>query len=110
MAIADELCVYDEIIDESKPRILFDPNATWKTKTLTDFTAKELQVPVFKNGRLVYDLPPLAQIRSHCTEQVNLLWDEMKRFEYPHKYYVDLSQKLWDIKHELLKRKQKNEL
>ncbi|MCL2638386.1 MAG: nicotinate phosphoribosyltransferase [Oscillospiraceae bacterium] len=103
MAIADELCVYDEIIDESKPHILFDPNATWKTKTLTNFTAKELQVPVIKNGELIYNLPTLAQIRSYCETQVNLLWDEMKRFEYPHKYYVDLSQKLWDIKHELLK-------
>jgi nicotinate phosphoribosyltransferase len=102
MAIADELCVWNEVINENEPHVIFDPNATWKTKTLTNFTAKELQVPVFKNGKLVYNLPSLAQIRSYCEQQVNLLWDEMKRFEYPHKYYVDLSQKLWDIKQGLL--------
>jgi nicotinate phosphoribosyltransferase len=104
-AIADELCVHDEIIDENEPHVIFDPNATWKTKTLVNFTAKELLVPIFKSGELVYNSPPLAQIRAYCAEQVDLLWDEMKRFEYPHKYYVDLSQKLWDIKHELLKGK-----
>jgi nicotinate phosphoribosyltransferase len=106
MAIADELCVYDEITDDSKPHTIFDPNATWKTKTLVNFTAKELQVPVFKDGELVYNLPELAQIRDYCEQQVALLWDEMKRFEYPHKYYVDLSQKLWNLKQELLKGKQ----
>jgi nicotinate phosphoribosyltransferase len=102
-AIADELCVYDEVIDDSEPYTIFDPNATWKTKTLTGFTAKELQVPVFRNGELIYELPPLKQVRAYCAQQVGLLWDEVKRFEYPHKYYVDLSQKLWDIKQALLK-------
>jgi len=104
-AIADELCVFDETIDEKSPHTIFDPNATWKTKTLVNFTAKELLIPIFKNGELVYNPPPLAQIRDYCAEQVDLLWDEMKRFEYPHKYYVDLSQKLWNLKHELLKGK-----
>ena len=102
-AIADELCVYDEVVDDTLPRTIFDPDATWKKTTLTNFTAKELLIPVFKNGELVYDLPDIEQIKSYCTTQVDLLWDEVKRFENPHNYYVDLSQKLWDIKWQLLK-------
>jgi len=102
-AIADELCVYDESIDEDTPHTIFDPDAIWKKTTLTNFTARELLVPVMQNGRLVYNLPGIKQIRSYCAEQVDLLWDEVKRFENPHNYYVDLSQKLWDIKWKLLK-------
>lgn len=101
-AIADQLCVYDETIDQSKPLTLFDPDFTWKKKTLTDFTVRELHVPVFKNGELVYDKPSLQDIRSYCKQQIDTLWDEVLRFENPHNYYVDLSRKLWDIKHELL--------
>lgn len=101
-AIADLLCVHDEIIDDSKPLTIFDPDYTWKRKTLTDFTAKELQVPIFKNGKLVYQLPSTEEIRNFCREQMELQWDEVKRFDNPHTYYVDLSQKLWNIKHELL--------
>ena len=101
-AIADQLCVYDETIDPSKPLTLFDPDFTWKKKTLTDFTVRELQVPVFKSGELVYDKPSLQDIRSYCKQQIDTLWDEVLRFENPHNYYVDLSRKLWDIKHELL--------
>jgi nicotinate phosphoribosyltransferase len=101
-AIADELCVYDEIIDESAPYTIFDPNATWKTKTLTNFTAKSLQLPIIVNGDMVYSLPDIDQIRDFCAMQIGLLWDEVKRFEYPHTYYVDLSKKLWDIKQQLL--------
>ena len=101
-AIADQLCVYDETIDQSKPLTLFDPDFTWKKKTLTDFTVRELQVPVFKSGELVYDKPSLQDIRSYCKQQIDTLWDEVLRFENPHNYYVDLSRKLWDIKHELL--------
>ena len=101
-ALADELCVYDELVDENEPRTIFDPLATWKTKTLTDFTAKELLVPIFKNGALVYSSPDIEQIKAYCSQQIDLLWDEMKRFENPQTYYVDLSQKLWDIKQELL--------
>ena len=104
-AIADYLCVYDETVDDSKDMEIFDPEATWKTKTVYDFTAKELQVPVFKNGELVYQTPPLSEIRRYCLEQVDTLWDEVKRFDNPHSYYVDLSQKLWDIKYGLLKDK-----
>lgn len=102
MALADQLCVYDEKIDEQQPLTIFDPNATWKTKTLTDFTAKELLVPVFINGKKVYDLPDIHEIQRYCAEQIDLLWDEIKRFENPHNYYVDLSQKLWNIKNQLL--------
>ncbi len=102
MALADQLCVYDESIDESKPLTIFDPNATWKTKTLTNFTARELQVPVFIQGKRVYELPDIHQIREYCSQQIDLLWDEVKRFENPHNYYVDLSQKLWNIKNQLL--------
>ena len=93
-AIADELCVYDETVNENEPRTIFDPNAVWKAKTLTDFTARELLVPIFKEGKCVYDLPNLDDIQSYCKEQIDLLWDEVKRFENPHTYYVDLSGKL----------------
>ena len=102
-AIADYLCVYDETVDDSGEFEIFDPEATWKTKTVYDFTAKELQVPIFKNGELVYQCPNLHEIREYCLQQVDSLWDEVKRFDNPHDYYVDLSQKLWDIKYNLLK-------
>ncbi|WP_040195696.1 nicotinate phosphoribosyltransferase [Candidatus Soleaferrea massiliensis] len=101
-ALADELCIYDETIPEGKPHTIFDPNATWKTKTLTDFTVRELLIPVFLNGRRVYDSPQIDQIRTYCLEQVDLLWDEVKRFENPHTYYVDLSRRLWEVKQRLL--------
>lgn len=101
-ALADELCVYDEIVDNSKPRTIFDPNASWKTKIITDFTANELLVPIFKNGKYVYKNPTIKEIANYCREQVDLLWDEVKRFENPHNYYVDLSKKLYDIKNILL--------
>lgn len=101
-AIADLLCLYDEIIDETQPLTIFDPEHTWKRKTLTDFTIKELLVPIFKDGVCVYDIPSTKEIRDYCAAQLDLQWDEVKRFENPHNYYVDLSQKLWDIKHELL--------
>jgi len=101
-AIADYLTIHDETVDDSGSLTIFDPEATWKRKEVYDFTAKELQVPVFQAGELVYDLPSLPAIRDYCREQVDTLWDEVKRFDNPHKYYVDLSQKLWDVKHKLL--------
>ena len=104
-AEADYICVYDEEIDESQPLELFDPRATWKRKTYTNYTAKPLQVPVFQNGKLVYEQPALQDIQNYCMEQVDALWDEVKRFENPHTYYVDLSQKLWDVKQQLLRSK-----
>ena len=101
-AIADQICVYDETIDTSKPLELFDPIATWKRKTVTDYTVKELLVPVIKNGKQVYDLPSLQEIRDYHMQQMDTLWDEIKRFSNPHTYFVDLSQKLWDIKENMI--------
>ena len=106
-AIADYLCVYDETVDDSQDFEIFDPDATWKRKNVYNFTAKELQVPIFKNGELVYKCPTLEEIRTYCLQQVDTLWDEVKRFDNPHIYYVDLSQKLWDIKYGLLKNNSK---
>ena len=102
-AIADYMCVHDETVDDSHDMEIFDPEATWKTKTVYNFTARELQVPIFEKGKLVYQSPDLQQIREYCLQQVDTLWDEVKRFDNPHNYYVDLSQKLWDIKYNLLK-------
>ncbi len=102
-ALADQLTVFDEEIDEGKPLTIFDPNAVWKTKTLENFRAQNLQVPIFQEGKRVYDSPSTLQIREYCQEQVGLLWDEVKRFQNPHAYYVDLSQKLWEIKQNLLR-------
>lgn len=102
-AIADYLTIYDEVVDDSKDMTIFDPDATWKTKRVYNFTARELQVPIFKDGKLVYKLPSLEEIRAYCLAQVDTLWDEVKRFDNPQTYFVDLSQKLWDIKYSLLK-------
>lgn len=102
-AIADELCLYDETIDDRQPHTIFDPIATWKTKEITNFTARELLVPIFQNGKCVYQKPSLLEIRTYCQEQIALLWDEVKRFENPHTYYVDLSAALWNVKQNLLK-------
>ena len=101
-AIADLICVHDEIIDETKPLEIFDPDYTWKRKILTDFRAVELQKPVFIGGKCVYPRYTTDQIRDYCAAQLELQWDEVKRFENPHNYYVDLSQKLWDTKQKLL--------
>ncbi|MBO5355969.1 MAG: nicotinate phosphoribosyltransferase [Clostridia bacterium] len=102
-AEADLLCVYDEVIDDTKPLEIFDPENTWKTKTLENFTAVGLLVPVFQNGRQVYELPTIQEIRAHCKDSLESMWDEVKRFDNPHNYYVDLSQKLWDIKYSMIK-------
>ena len=101
-AIADVITLNDEVIDEGVPYELFDPEHTWKRKTVTDFEAVELLVPIFRNGQCVYKSPDLKQIRDYCKNQVTKIWDEVKRFENPHKYYVDLSKNLWDIKYKLL--------
>lgn len=106
-AIADLMCIHDEKPDFTKPLEIFDPEATWKRKVLIDYTARKLHVPVFKNGVCVYKSPSIEEIRRYCLEQIDLLWDEVKRFENPHKYYVDLSQDLWDVKQHLLKTRSK---
>ena len=106
-AIADYMCVHDETVDDTQDIEIFDPEATWKRRVVYNYTAKELQVPVFEQGKLVYQSPALEDIRSYCMEQVDTLWDEVKRFDNPQTYYVDLSQKLWDIKYGLLKDRSK---
>jgi len=102
-AIADLISEHDEVIDESQPYELFDPEYTWKRKTVTNFRAEKLLVKIFDKGRCVYESPKMEDIRRQCMEKVNKLWDEVKRFEYPHRYYVDLSLKLWNTKDRLLK-------
>ena len=105
-AIGDWLCTYDEDVKSNcnpdGSLTIFDPDATWKKKTINNFTAKELQKPILVGGRLVYDMPSLEEIQQYCADQMETMWDEVKRFDNPHNYYVDLSQKLWDIKYDLL--------
>ena len=101
-AMADYVCLFEEQPDFTQPLELFDPEATWKRKTVSDFTAVPLLVPIFQKGRLVYQKPSIDDIRAYCVRQVDTLWDEVKRFENPHNYYVDLSQKLWDVRAQLL--------
>lgn len=103
-ALADVLTCRDEVIDDTQNYEIFDPQYTWKRKDVYDFYAKELQVPVFDKGKCVYESPDVHEIKRYCAEQIGHLWDEVLRFENPHNYYVDLSQKLWDKKHELLKK------
>ena len=101
-AMADYICVFDEQPDFTQSLELFDPEATWKRKTVSDFTARPLLAPIFQGGKLVYQIPAIQQSRAYCQREVDSLWDEVKRFEYPHNYYVDLSQKLWDVRAALL--------
>ena len=101
-AIADVITEYGEEIDNTKPYSIFDPNHTWKKKTLTDFEVKPLLIQIFDKGKCVYNSPDLKTIQKYCKEQIDTLWDEVKRFENPHVYYVDLSKKLWETKQKLL--------
>ena len=101
-AEADLIALYDETFDESQPMELFDPNATWKRKTFNHYVLRELLVPVVKKGEIVYETPDIDTVQKYCKQQIDTLWDEVTRFENPHTYYVDLSQKLWDLKHEML--------
>lgn len=106
-AEADLICLHDETVDDTKPIEIFDPEHTWKRKVLENFTAEELLVPIFRGGELVYELPTLAQIREHCRREIEGMWEEVKRFTNPHNYYVDLSQRLWDVKNDLLNKSKK---
>ena len=105
-AIADVICMNYEKIDDTKPYEIFDPVHTWKRKTVTDFTAKKLQIKVMENGKQVYTSPSVKEIAKYRRECVDNLWDEVKRFENPHTYYVDLSEDLWNLREKLLKEKQ----
>lgn len=101
-AIADVITMHGETIDNTKPYTIFDPEHTWKKKTITDFEVKPLLVQIFKQGECVYESPDLHKIQSYAKQQIDTLWDEVKRFENPHGYYVDLSEKLWKTKQDLL--------
>lgn len=105
-AIADVITLHDEVIDDTKPYTIFDPEHTWKHKTVTDFYARPLLKKIFDKGRCVYESPSLETLREYCRLEVDGLWDEIKRFENPHKYYVDMSKPLWDIRYELLEKYQ----
>ncbi len=102
-ALADYLCIHDEVVDDSKPLEIFDARATWKRKKLTNYTARNLQEPVFVKGELVYKRPTLQEIQDYCREQLDTLWEEVKRFDNPHTYYVDLSHNLWELKQRLMR-------
>ncbi|MFA7377124.1 MAG: nicotinate phosphoribosyltransferase [Acholeplasmataceae bacterium] len=107
-AIADVVTLDTEVINENEPYLLFDPNFPWKQKLVSDFRAVSLLEPIFKKGKLVYQKPSLEEIRSYHKEQMSTLWDEVKRFENPHPYYVDLSRKLWQLKQDLIEKYAKN--
>lgn len=102
-AFADVITLADEVIDDTKPYEIFDPDYTWKRKLLTDFTAKKITTRIFENGKCVYNSPKLQNIQNYCREQIDQLWSEVLRFENPHRYFVDLSQPLWELKQRLLK-------
>lgn len=102
-AMADVLFVEGEEIPDGEPYEIFDPIETWKCKVLENYTTQKLLVPIFEQGKLVYDCPSIMEIRNYCTKQIDTLWEAVKRFENPHKYYVDLSPKLWKIKDDILR-------
>ena len=101
-AIADVMTLFDEEIDENVPYEIFDPEHTWKRKKVHNFTVRKLLVKIFDQGKCVYESPDVHEIKAYCKDQIDHLWDEVKRFENPHKYYVDLSPSLWAIKEKLL--------
>lgn len=100
--VADYIAVHDEVIDESKPLVLFDPIHTWKRKEIREYTMKDVRQTMIKDGKLIISLPSLSEIRKYAKSNLDSIWTEMRRFSHPHKYYVDLSQTLWDIKDGLM--------
>lgn len=103
-AMADLICLDEEVIDETQPLTIFDPVDTWKKMTLTNFYARPLLKPMFVDGKRVYNSPTLKEIQKYHFEQMETLWDEYKRLTRPHVYKVDLSDKLYQLKHELLQK------
>lgn len=101
-AIADVITLGNEKIASDEPYEIFDPDHTWKRKVVTDFVAKKLQTKIFEKGKQVYTSPSVKEISKYRAEQVGSLWDEVTRFENPHTYYVDLSEDLWELRHNLL--------
>lgn len=105
-AIADYLTVHDEVIDINEPLLLFDPAHPWKEKLVTNYSVKEMLEPIFIKGELVYEIPSLNGVRENAIKNLSNLWPELRRFSNPHKYYVDLSKKLWTIKNDMLNKLQ----
>ena len=101
-AIADLIALEHETYDESQPLTIYDPVNTWKSMTLTNYTMKELQVPLFKNGKRVYESPSLMDIQKHCKEDLDTFWDQYKRLLNPQRYKVDLSDSLWMLKNSMI--------
>ena len=106
-SIADVICMHDEVIDDTQPYEIFDPVNTWKRKTIENFYAVDIRKKYIENGKLIEEMPDIETIKAYCQTQFETLWDEVVRFENPHTYYVDLSQKLWDVKNELLNKGKK---
>ena len=102
-AMADLVTVYDEEVETENGITLFDPVETWKQRTFTGCSARCITTPIYQGGKRVYESPSLPRIQEYCAAQVATLWDEVTRFENPHRYYVDLSQKLWDCQQALLR-------
>ena len=102
MAIADVITLAGEVIDNTKPYTIFNPEQTYKRKIITDFTPKKLQVRIVEKGRCIYNMLPIDEIKEYCSQQLSYIWDEVKRFENPHQYYVDLSESLWELKKSML--------
>ena len=108
MIVADLIALANEEFSSKDPLLLFDPIETWKKTLLPggSYTMRELLVPVFRKGDCVYESPSVKEIQNICRRELNTLWEESKRFEYPHQTYVDLSRKLWNLKNNLLERYQ----
>ena len=106
--MADVLFVKGEELPDGEPYEIFDPVETWKSKVLENYTTKKMLVKIFEKGKLVYKLPSIEEIKNNCTKELDSLWDSVKRFENPHRYYVDLSPKLWQVKDDILRNYKKS--
>lgn len=101
-AIADVITLNEEIIDDGQPYVIFDPDYIWKRKRVENFRAVPLMTQIFDKGECIMQPRDLHEIREYCAAQVDTLWEEVTRFENPHHYYVDLSQRLWQVKESLI--------
>ncbi len=103
-AMADLVSLHDEEFDTTKPMELFHPQHTWKRKIIKNYKMEKMLVKIYENGERVYNFPTIDEIRDYCKNSIDKIWDEMKRFKYPHRYFVDLSEKLWSLKSEMIKK------
>ena len=101
-ALADIIVLDGETISEDEPYEIFDPSAVWKRKKIENFYVKNLREQIFDKGECVYESPSVDEIRDYCSQQLDVMWDEMKRFENPQTYYVDLSYNLWRLKNKMI--------